>query len=157
MLANRTPPSCIQANIYAMARTCFPQQDIVLDLPSLRHIKYLRTTLSLITKTLAAFSVGNSKKVLQMHNDATKRRLREVTNSVLSILDEDDNLKTLCLSGSIIPEDGSAENRVVPFSPTSTRQPTCSRYGRRRPKLCTLIDQIYSRSCPSRQHYLPLD
>jgi hypothetical protein len=55
MLANRTPPSCIQANIFAMSRVLQPEQDIVKELPSLNHIKNLRTVLLYCTKTLAAY------------------------------------------------------------------------------------------------------
>jgi hypothetical protein len=55
LLANRTPPLCIQANISAMSRVIHPEQDIVKDLPSLKHIKNLWTVLLYITKTIAAY------------------------------------------------------------------------------------------------------
>jgi hypothetical protein len=55
MLANRTPPTCIQANIFAMTRVLHSEIDIVRELPSLKHIKSLRTVLSTITKTMAAY------------------------------------------------------------------------------------------------------
>ena len=41
MLLNRTPPACIQANIYAMAKNVHPDIDIIQELPSLKHIKNL--------------------------------------------------------------------------------------------------------------------
>ena len=62
MHVNRTPPACIQANIYAMAYAIHPDCNVVRDLPSLRHIKYLRTVLTLCTKHLAAIQIGNAKQ-----------------------------------------------------------------------------------------------
>ena len=52
MLANRTPPSCIQANIFAMSRVLQPEQDIVKELPSLNHIKNLRTVCCITRRLL---------------------------------------------------------------------------------------------------------
>ena len=71
MLANHTPPSCIQANIYAMAKVILPGVDAVKDLPSLNHIKNLRTKLWLLTKTLAAYQISNAKVWKQLHTDGT--------------------------------------------------------------------------------------
>lgn len=71
MLSNRTPPTCVQANIYAVAKTLFPDIDTVKELPSLKHIKNLRTTLWLVTKTLAAYQIGNGKVLKHLHNDGT--------------------------------------------------------------------------------------
>ena len=50
MLANRTPPTCIQANIFAMSRVLHSEIDIVRELPSVKHIKSLRTVLSTVKK-----------------------------------------------------------------------------------------------------------
>jgi hypothetical protein len=55
LLANQTPPSCIQANIFAMSRVIHPEQDIVKDLSSLKHIKNLQTVLLYITNTITAY------------------------------------------------------------------------------------------------------
>jgi hypothetical protein len=54
MLANRTPPSCIHANLYAMARVMFPDHIIVKELPSLKYIKDLRIPLYTVAMLLAA-------------------------------------------------------------------------------------------------------
>ena len=94
-----------------MTRVVFSHQDIVLELPSLTHIKNLWTTLSLITKTLDAYSLGNAKDWKQMHNDKTSRWQKSLVNIVMTIVDQDDNLKTICLSGSIIAEDKSADEQ----------------------------------------------
>jgi hypothetical protein len=60
MLANCTPPTCIQANIFAMSRVLHLEMDIVRELPSVKHIKSLRTVLSTVTKTLAAYQLGHA-------------------------------------------------------------------------------------------------
>ena len=109
MLTNRTPPTFIQANICAMARVVFPNEDIVLELPSLSHIKKLRTVLSLMTKSLTAYSLGNAKVWKQLHTDETEQRRTSLVNVVMTLLDNDDTLKTICLSGSIIAEDKTSE------------------------------------------------
>jgi hypothetical protein len=50
MLANRTPPTCIQANLYAMAKVIHPDFNIVTDLPSLKYIKDLRIPFYTVAK-----------------------------------------------------------------------------------------------------------
>jgi hypothetical protein len=111
MLANRTPPTCIQANIYAMAQVIHPTIDVVKELPCIKHIKNLRTVLSYNTKALAAYRLGNAKVWNQLHTDETSRRQSSIVNVVISILECDNQLKTICLSGSIIPLDGTAEEQ----------------------------------------------
>jgi hypothetical protein len=61
----------VQANIYAVAKPLFPDIDTVKELPSLKHTKNLQTTLWLVTKTLAAYQIGNAKVPEQLHNDGT--------------------------------------------------------------------------------------
>jgi hypothetical protein len=61
MVANRTLPTCIQACLYAMVKTLSPHYDIVLEFPSLTHIKNLRTTLCEVSKTLACYKLGHVK------------------------------------------------------------------------------------------------
>ena len=111
MHANKTPPSCIQSNIYAMSRALYPDLDVVLELPSLKHIKNMRTALAICTKILAAHQIGNAKELKQLHTDETSRRQASIINVVLGILNENDELKSICLTGSIISEDGTAENQ----------------------------------------------
>ena len=112
MLSNRTPPTCIQANIYAMSRWLLPNHDVVIELPSLKHIKNLRTVLCLVTKSLAAHSLANAKDWKQMHNDETSRHHASLTNIVMGIVTEDDEFRTICVSGSIISEDGTADKQA---------------------------------------------
>jgi hypothetical protein len=111
MLANRTPPTCIQANIYAMSQVIHPTIDVVKELPCIKHIKNMRTVLSYNTKALAAYRLGNAKVWNQLHTDETARRQSSIVNVVISILECDNQLKTICLSGSIIPLDGTAEEQ----------------------------------------------
>jgi len=111
MHANRTPPTCIQANIYAMARAICPDYDVVRELPSLKHIKGLRTVLALCTKYLAAIQIGNAKEWKQLHTDETSRRQTSIVNIVMGLLTKDDELRTVCLTGSLLCEDGTAESQ----------------------------------------------
>lgn len=88
MLANRTPPRCIQANIIAMAHTICPHMKIVEELPSLKHIRHLGTVLAQLTRTLAAKRLGDAKEWKQLHSDETGRRQINITNVVVGILDK---------------------------------------------------------------------
>ena len=109
MLSNRTPPTCVQANIHAVAKTLFPNINIVKELPSLKHIKNLWTTLWLVTKTLTAYQIGKAKVLKQLHNDGTNHHQTSLINAVISFLTNDGELKTICLNGAIIAEDGTTE------------------------------------------------
>ena len=111
MLSNRTQPSCIQANIFAMSRTLQPEQDIIKELPSLKYIKNLCTVLLYITKALAAYWLAHAKEWKQLHTDETSRRQVSIVNVVISILYGDTDLKTICMSGSIISKDGTADEQ----------------------------------------------
>ena len=88
MLANRTPPTCIQANIVAVAHTICPNMKIVEELPSLKHIRHLGTVLSQLTRTLAAKRLGDAKEWKQLHTDETGRRQINITNVVVGILNK---------------------------------------------------------------------
>ena len=111
MLANCTPPTCIQANIFAMSRVLNSELDIVRELPSLEHIKNLRTVLSTVTKTLAAYRLGRARNWRQLHTDETSRRQVSIVNVVISIISNDNELHTICMSGSIISKDGTADEQ----------------------------------------------
>ena len=105
-----TPPTCVQANIYAVAKTLFPGVNIVKELPSLKHTKELCTTLSLVTKTLAVYQLCNAKALKQLHTDATNSRQTSLVNVVTSFLSEDVKFKTTCLDGAIIAESAQTEH-----------------------------------------------
>ena len=62
MLANRTHPSYVQANILVAAKIFHPTYKIVKELPSLRYIQASWTVLLWVTKTLAAARIGGSKR-----------------------------------------------------------------------------------------------
>jgi hypothetical protein len=94
MLSNRTPPTCIQANIYAMARVLHPEMDVVKELPSVMHIKDMRTVLLQCTKSLAAYTLGRAKIWNQLHTDDTARHQCSIVNVVILILESDNQLKT---------------------------------------------------------------
>jgi hypothetical protein len=67
--------------------------------------------LSTVTKTLAAFSVGRATKWKQLHTDETSRRQISIVNVVISIINKDNELRTICMSGSIIAKDGTADEQ----------------------------------------------
>jgi len=96
MLANRTPPTCVQANLYAMAKVIMPNFEIIKELPSLRYIRNSRTTHWIVTKTLAAYQLGKAKDWKQLHTDETNRCQTSLVNVVMSYLMEEDELQTIC-------------------------------------------------------------
>ena len=103
MLVNRTPPLSIHAVLYPMARTLFHSVNIVKVLPSLNHM-------FLMSKTISAYLLGKAKAWRRLHTDETCRRQTSLVNVVVGFSTNDsDDLKTICLNGSIIAEDGSAE------------------------------------------------
>ena len=108
MIANRTPPSCIQANIYAMAKIIFPGQDIVKELPSINHIKKLRTSIYIIAKTLSAFQLGSAEELKQMHSDETRRRQVSLLNLLIGLIPKTKKLKAICLDLGLLAKDGTA-------------------------------------------------
>jgi len=95
-----------------MSRWLLPSHDVVIELPSLKHIKNLRTVVCLVTKSLAAYSLANAKNWKQMHNDETSCRHASLTNIVMGIITQDDDFRTICVSGSIIAEDGTADKQA---------------------------------------------
>lgn len=114
MLANRTPPTCIQANIYAMAKVIYPHDDIVKELPSLKYIKDLRIPLYTVTKTLAAHRLGNAVDWKQIHSDETSRRQVSLLNVVQGVIEKDyDKIRTICLDLAILPKNSTAEEQSI--------------------------------------------
>ena len=111
LLANRCPPVSIQASILAMARYFFRGQDVVRELPCLRSIRYMRTVLLRTTKSLAAYRLGSADAWKQLHTDETSRRQISIVNVVVGLIGSDGILRSICLSGSIIAEDSTAENQ----------------------------------------------
>jgi hypothetical protein len=70
------------------------------------RILLLRTT-----KTLAAFCLGKATPWKQLHTDETGRRQKQLVNIVINIVNECGDFKLICLSGSIIAEDSTAEEQ----------------------------------------------
>jgi hypothetical protein len=83
----------------------------VRELPSVKHIKSLRAVLSTVTKTLAAYQLGHARNWKQLHTDEMSRRQISIVNVVISIINNDNELCTICMSGSIIPKDGTADEQ----------------------------------------------
>ena len=111
LLANRVPPTSIQASILAMARSFFHGHDIVYQLPCVKSIRNMRSTLLQTTKSLAAYGLGSTESWKQLHTDKTSRRQISLVNVVIGLLGTDGVLRSICLLGSIIAEDSTAENQ----------------------------------------------
>ena len=69
----------------------------------------MRSALSLLTKCLAGKSIVNSRQVKQLHSDSTSHKGAEIMSVILGVLKNNKNLRTICLAGDIIPEDGTSE------------------------------------------------
>ena len=65
--------------------------------------------MKILTHTLSAMEVGRSLQIKQLHADETTKRKKSVLGVVTTILQENNKLKTICLAGDIIPENGTAE------------------------------------------------
>ncbi len=111
LLVNRVPPTSIQACILVMARSLSPGRDIVRELPCLKSIRNMRSTVLRVTKSLAAYVLGSADSWKQLHTDETSRRQISLVNVIIGLLGTDGKLKSICLSGSIIAEDSTAENQ----------------------------------------------
>ena len=64
-----------------------------------------------ITKPLAAYEIGNAKEVKQIHTNKTSKRQASILNVVNNILNQNNELKTICLAGDIMPVNGTAEEQ----------------------------------------------
>ena len=69
----------------------------------------MRSALFLLTKCLAGKFIGNYNQVKRLHSDAKIHKGTEITNVILGVLINNKKLRTICLAGDIIPEDGTAE------------------------------------------------
>ena len=107
-LSNHTPPSCIQVNLLSMSLVINSNFEVVKEIPCVQHIQVLRTVFSDITQAVAGKTITESAKIKKLHTDGTSHKGTEIVNIVCSILNKDKKLKTICLAGDIIPEDGTA-------------------------------------------------
>ena len=112
MLAHRTPPSCIAANILTIANSLHPNCDAVKTLPCVSVVRECRSVLLVTTKTLAAYQLALVPEYLQHHSDGTERRQIKMENSIIRIA-TDAGFKCVTLSSCILPEDGTAESCVT--------------------------------------------
>ena len=111
LLATRCPPASVQASILAMAQSFFRGQDVVRELPCLRSIRNMRSVLLRTTKSLVAYRLGSADAWKQLHTAETSRRQISLVNVVVGLIGSDGIMKSICLSGSIIAEDSTADNQ----------------------------------------------
>ncbi|KAK1740661.1 hypothetical protein QTG54_008756 [Skeletonema marinoi] len=100
-LSNRTPPSCIAANIVSLCSIIMPSADIALELPTTPYIRTVRSLLVVVTKTLAAYTVARVPRFHQIYTDGTTRRQTELINMLIGYV-TDEGLKTVTLDNMII-------------------------------------------------------
>ena len=81
----------------------------VKEIPCVKHIRNLCTVLFLVTKSVAGKYIGESAQIKQLHTDGTGHKGTEIVNIVCGILTKSNALRTLCLAGDVIAEDGTAE------------------------------------------------
>ena len=115
MLAHRTPPTCVAPNILSAAELLLPNTTIVKQLPGIRFIRYCRTILLHVTKTLAAYEIANSQYFEQLFTDGTSRRQTDMQNVVVGIL-KDSGFRRIILSGCILAVDESADSTLGAIS-----------------------------------------
>jgi hypothetical protein len=147
MLAHRTPPTCIQANIYAMTQVILPQHNIVQCISSLKHIKILRTVASIMTKTLAAYELGFAQEWLQWHNDETRWRQVSMIDSLIQALKCNGKVKTVAVDIGIIAKNGTVEeqSRALIGSLVDMKvllQDWCDETALKYPTMPSLLDEI---------------
>ncbi len=111
MLANRCPPTSIQACILVMARLLSQQRDVACELLCLKTIRNMRTVMLQTTKSLAAYRLGSAPTWKQIHTEETSQRQISLVNVIVGLLGSDGILKSICLSGSIIAKGSTAENQ----------------------------------------------
>lgn len=58
LLLHRTPPSCIPTKILTVAKSLHPNNDVIRELPVLRFVRECQSVLTVVTKTLAAYQLG---------------------------------------------------------------------------------------------------
>ncbi len=110
MLANRSPPSCIQANNYAMAKVIFHGDDIVKELPSVNHFKQLQKSIYIIAKTLSAFQRGSELK--QLHSDETRWWQVSLLNLLIGLIPKTKKLHAICLDLGLAAKDGTTAEQA---------------------------------------------
>ncbi len=89
----------------------FSGHNVIRELPLLRHIWSCQIVLLRTTKTLAALSLAKSAVWKQLHTDKTGRQQKQLVNVVINIINEAGDFQSICLSGSIIAEDSTAEEQ----------------------------------------------
>ena len=64
-----------------------------------------------ITKAVARYWLAHAKEWKQLHTDEMSRHQVSIVNVFISILSSHNDLKTICMLGSIISKDGTADEQ----------------------------------------------
>ena len=109
LLSHNTPPSYVAANILSVTKYIHPDNEVTVELPSVRFIFNTRTTWSSLSKLIAANKLGLAPKFLQHHSGGTKWRQTNMENVVIKIPFGDDGYENVVLDSCILPVDETAE------------------------------------------------
>ena len=92
-----------------MSMSTNPNSEDTKMIPCIKFINNMRSDFYLITKCLVDKFIGNLIQVKQLHSNATYQKGTEIMNIILGVLTTKTKLRTICLAGDIIPEDGTSE------------------------------------------------
>ena len=109
-IVNGTPPSSIRSNIASFFALTMPWYKIK-ELPGLSFIRECRVVIQIMGETLTARRLASAEKWDQLFTDGTSRRQIALQNLVVGLLD-DEVMKPLILSSSIISENETSEKQV---------------------------------------------
>ena len=108
MLAHKTPPSCIPANILTITSLVFLEIKVVEEPPSVSFVRKCRSALVVETKTLGAYLIAKSDHAVEHHSDGTKRLQVAVDNSIVRCT-TDIGLRPIMLSSYILSMSETSE------------------------------------------------
>ena len=94
-LANLTPPYCIRVNLLSMALAINRNFEVVKEILCVQHIQVLRTVLYDVTQAVAGKTIAESTKINKLHTDGTSHKGTEIVIIVCSIINKDNQLKTI--------------------------------------------------------------
>ena len=104
---NGTPPSAVSSNIASQIVIMNPDVKAK-DVPSISYVRKCCTILRIIGETLASYKLAKAKDWQQLFADRISRRQTVIQNLIVTIK-EDNVLKNIVLSSSIVPVGGLSE------------------------------------------------
>ena len=109
IMINGILSSTIRPNIISQV-SLIPPDIVINNLPSEMYIRQYRTVIRIIGETLTAYRGARASMWQHLFTDGTSRRQIAFQNLIISITENDD-LRPLTLSSTIILEGGSSEQQ----------------------------------------------